>query len=252
MAESPKLEKAEMRRGSRYLAGKLKDCVPRFNGRGDVETWLTQLEAAAKTIGLSEEEYANGALLLLDGPAFAAVARLGDEARCSVRQVRTCLRKAFAKRRFTAFEEFMQRDWRPGETACVYELELRKLATQAKMEDDAVILNRFVTGMPSSVNRHLRLWSTVASDQLDEIVAAAEELLAEGADERVETVHAAASSNNRDGRRGQRIGRRQAFFCFRCGEEGHFARKCKKAAAPEEPENCEVGPFAPVGSANQR
>ena len=144
--EIPKPEKtaseiklSEMRRGSQHLAGKLKDCVPRFNGRGDVETWLTQLEAAAKTIGLSDEEYANGALLLLDGPAFAAVARLSDEARCSVKQVRTCLRKAFAKPRFTAFEEFMQRNWRLGETACVYELELRNLATQAKMENDAVI-----------------------------------------------------------------------------------------------------------------
>ena len=203
---------------------RLKDCVPRFNGQGDVETWLTQVEAASKTLGLAGEDYANNVLLLLDGPAFAAVARLDDAERSKMANVRSCLRKVFAKRRFTAFEEFMQRNWRPGETASVYELELRKLASQAKMECEAVILNRFVTGMPPSINRHLRMWSTMTADDLSGVVAAAEELLAEGADEVAQNAGAATSRTGGGIRRPNE--KRRNFSCFRCGEQGHFVSRC--------------------------
>ena len=75
---------------------KLKDYDPRFNDEGDIEAWLTQVDAAAKTIGLKGDAVASNALLLLDGPAFAAVTRLGEAERCCFSEIKKALRRVFA------------------------------------------------------------------------------------------------------------------------------------------------------------
>ena len=77
-----------------------------------------------------------------------------------------------------AFEEVMRWDLRPGETASVYELELRQLASQAKVEKDAVTLHRFVTGLPSS-STQLRMMLILTNGQLRTVVAAVEDMLTE-------------------------------------------------------------------------
>ena len=219
--------------------------IPEFDGAGQaVAEWLEKLELVCRLRGVTKLE--DVVPLRLTGGAFSVYQQLSNTDKGSYDKIKAALTSAFAVDKFIAYEQFVGRRLRDGESVDVYMADLRRLAELFGGIPDAGLSCAFVAGLPDSARHVLRAGSRLEEMDTNQILTRARAVLAEenlgaGAAS-VCNQHRATSTTagvlcracNQPNhyahsclaRRGWRRGGRGNVRCYGCGQPGHLASSC--------------------------
>ena len=244
--------------------------IPEFDGASsDVVEWVEKFEMVCRLRGIRDMQ--NVIPLRLTGGAFAVYLQLSEAQKTDYKAVKTALVSAFASDGFIAFEEFVGRKLRDGESVDVYLSDLRRLAALIGGLPEKALMFAFVAGLPDNTRRLLRAGSRMESMDLQQALARARAVLVEedvtvaaaavapsrpaaapsrrpGQGDLPVTCHACNEPNHfardcrlQSARGGRRVGR-GAARCFRCSRQGHVAAACPGNGGGEEGS---APPFSP-------
>ena len=195
--------------------------IPEFDGSSghSVAEWLEKLELVCKLRKISD--VASVIPLRLTGGAFAVYLQLAESDRKSTEKVKEALSAAFAVDQYVAYELFIGRKLRSGETPDVYLAELRRLASLFGGMSDKALACAFVAGLPEGVRQLLRAGSRLETLDLDQILARARAVLKdEGTVGSSPEACFGATAKPSEGTRAA------ALRCYMCGGPNHLARDC--------------------------
>ena len=198
--------------------------IPEFDGSQPVLEWLEKVELTCRLRSVTELE--NVIPLRLTGGAFNVYQQLSAEEKRDPCRIKDALLTAFAADKFTAYDQFISRRLRIGESVDVYLSELKRLALLFGGIPETGLICAFVAGLPDSVRQTLRAGTRIESLTLTEVLGRARALLADDcgtaavAAQARRTPRAVTSDQRQRGNRGP-------LKCYRCGEEGHIARVCR-------------------------
>ena len=89
--------------------------------------------------------------------------QLPEEDKKDPHKIKSALKRAFALDKFTAYERFMERRLRGGESVDVYVTELQQLAVLVKGMSEEGLSCAFVVGLPIAVKQVLKAGARVDS-----------------------------------------------------------------------------------------
>ncbi|KAK4307617.1 hypothetical protein Pmani_020637 [Petrolisthes manimaculis] len=230
--------------------------ISEFDGTSqEVVEWLGKLELVCKLRGITELHTV--VPLRLTGGAFAVYQQLSSPDKEKYAKIKAALISAFAADKFVAYEQFVNRRLREGESVDVYLADLRRLAELFGGMTDLGLSCAFVAGLPESARRILRAGSRLENMDISQLLnrtqaVLVDEHLGDGASTQLSYVgqHTAAPATSsvvrcltcnqpnqyarnwlagRGGRRGGRGGVR----CFTCGRLGHVSTTCSGNAVGE-------------------
>ena len=165
------------------MAGKAFDIwlIPEFHGVSSdhtVSEWLEQVELVCEMCGVDNVEHVLP--LRLRGRALSVYQRLTCDQREDLQQIKQALLVAFAPDPFVAFDTFVSRRLRHGETVDEYLGDLQDLACLIEENTpDWWLSYAFVSGLPGPVRRQLRGSSRMEHMTLEQILARARALMME-------------------------------------------------------------------------
>jgi len=219
---------------------KFSDIIQQFDGSTDFAEWVQKLELVATL-----QKVGNLAAFLplfLTGGAFAVYQGLSNDAKSSYESVKAALTSAFSLNRFSAYEQFVTRRLRQGESVDVYLAELTKLATLIEESPSERLLQcAFVSGLPSDVKRQLLAACSLSDLPLQSITEKARCLLLS----RDPCCASVAESGHSASARSER----RRLVCFACGTEGHISRDCSQKATAVAKRKCHAcGHFGHLAS----
>ena len=200
--------------------------IPEFDGRQPVVEWLEKVELTCRLRSVTELE--NVIPLRLTGGAFSVYQQLSAEEKRDANKIKEVLCTAFAADKFTAYDQFISRKLRGGESVDVFLSDLRRLAQLFGGLSETGLTCAFVAGLPEGARHTLRAGTRVESLTLCEALSRARALLADeggAAAAAVQTHRAGRGIGDQQQRRQQGRGLPK---CYRCGEDGHFARVCRQ------------------------
>lgn len=191
--------------------------IPEFSGDGtcSVQEWLEKIELICHLRGVSRLE--NIIPLRLSGSAFAVYQQLSSGDKSSVSAIKTALIGAFGIDKFSAYELFVSRKLKAGESVDVFLAELRKLASAFGGVSDDTLACAFVAGLPEASRRLLRAGARIESMSIFDIVLRARTIVTDS-----ESPPLCAAG---------RSGREQT--CFECGMPNHIAKNCLRRRATQ-------------------
>lgn len=145
--------------------------IPEYDGSGlqSVVEWLEKLELVCKLQG-ADSDVAKVIPLRLTGGAFAVYLQLSESDRQSADKVKKALLAAFAADPYVAYDQFVNRRLREGESPDVYLAELRRLATLFGGMTDKGLACAFVSGLPEEIRQLLRAGSRMEDLDLNQIL----------------------------------------------------------------------------------
>ena len=165
------------------MAGKVFDfqLIPEFHGVSShhtVSEWLEQVEPVCEMCGVDNVERVLS--LRLRGGALSVYRQLTRDQRKDLQQVKQALLVAFALDPFVAFDIFVSRRLRPGETVDEYFGDLQNLARLIEENtSDWWLSCAFVSGLLDPVRRQLRGSSRMEHMTQEQIFASARALMME-------------------------------------------------------------------------
>ena len=216
---------------------RLTDLIGRYDGREDFSEWIKKFELVMDRQGLTELETALP--MFLCGDAFAVFDALEPADKKLYDSIKRALTTAFSLEMFSAYEAFVGRHFRHGETVDVYLADLRRLGRLVHVSpDEAWIKAAFVFGLPDHVKTQLKAATSVTTISLTELLERARMILTVSNNVAMAAKpsgtwkanqhktagdwksHSDNSGRIRDGRR-----------CFLCGDLTHMARTCPQRPA---------------------
>lgn len=197
--------------------------IPEFGGsRGDsVSEWFEKLELVCRLRGV--KDLTTVVPLKLTGGAFAVYQHLTDKSKEDIKIVKNALISAFSTDAYIAYEQFIARRLKPGESADVYLADLRNLATLFGGIPEKALTCAFVAELPDSVRQLLRASSRIETLVLEEVLARARAVMNE---DQACVGTGAVAAGVRYEARSQQPNKRDLRTCFECGEPNHIARDC--------------------------
>lgn len=232
--------------------------IPEFDGTSqEVVEWLGKLELVCKLRGFTELHTV--VPLRLTGGAFSVYQQLTSSDKEEYTKIKEALILAFAADKFVAYEQFVSRRLRDGESIDVYLADLRRLAELFGGMTDGGLSCAFVAGLPETARHILRAGSRMESMDINQLLNRARAVLADenhgaGTSTHLSYVssHTAAPASsglsvvrclacnqpnhyarNCLGGRGGRRGGRGSVRCFTCGRRGHVTAMCSGNASGE-------------------
>ncbi|CAM1332166.1 Uncharacterised protein r2_g4115 [Pycnogonum litorale] len=153
--------------------------IPEFDGSGiqSVVEWFDKAELVCRLRGLSKPECVIP--LRLTGGAFAVYQQLSVIDKGGINKIKASLYAAFAADSFLAYEQFVSRKLRSGESVDVFLAALRNLSFTLGGLSDNVLACAFVAGLPETVRQMLRASSRMEVLSLAEILARARAIMAD-------------------------------------------------------------------------
>ena len=196
--------------------------IPEYDGtdKQSVVEWLEELELVCKIRGV--EDVASVVPLRLTGGAFAVYLQLSEDKRKKLNEVKTALVAAFAVDPYMAYEQFVSRRLRSGESPDVFLAELRRLASLFGGMTDQGLACAFVAGLPESVRQLLRAGSRMESLDLTQILTRARAVIKDDNNHAPVDACLGASESGVEWQKRAPTSQR----CYECNGPNHFARDC--------------------------
>ena len=186
--------------------------IPEFSGEASesVVEWLERVDLICSLRGIARLEHVIP--LRLAGGAFAVYQQLPEAEKKDARKLKSALTKAFGMDQFSAYELFVSRRLKPGESVDVFLADLRKLSTSFGGLPDKALACAFVAGLPEAVRQLLRAGARVEEMDVAQILSRARAIMTD------DTALACAVGSGSTSRPGPK--------CFECGLPNHLARDC--------------------------
>lgn len=199
---------------------KLTDIVSKFDGTGELDTWLAKLKLGAE---LKEVNDIGKILpLFLEGRAFHVYQQLSEDDKKKEVAIVNALRQSFGLTPCAAYAQFTARVLSNDESLDDYLTDLRRLAVCIVGKDggERFVACQFLSGLPIQMQDSVRAMHGKEL-HLDELLNCAKQV-ATGLTKQLQPKENAfmARSNQRQ--------------CFSCGKGGHIARFCRQKGRPIE------------------
>ena len=210
--------------------------IPEYSGEGNIGEWLGKVDLVCELRKI--KDVARVIPLRLTGSAFAVYQQLPKDKKDKVNEVKQVLVAAFAANSFVAYEQFIGRKMKIGESPDVFLANLRTLAERFGGVSDKVLVCAFVTGLPEGARQALRAGANLEEMKLETVLKRARAVIldegtgvacgvmatsgmrGEGGVEDAACVAMATA-----GPRASMAGRGKRG-CFKCGGPNHFAMHC--------------------------
>lgn len=197
--------------------------IPEFDGKShDVVEWFEKFELICRLRHI--QDLPSIVPLRLTGGAFAVYLQLPSEDKENYHAIKEALISAFAADGFMAYEQFMARTLRQGETVDVYLADLRRLAALIGGLPDRALTYAFVAGLPESTRSLLRAGCRMETMNLQQTLTRARAVLVEETAAVVATAVTATPTR-------QTLQPDRRVICHACKQPNHFARDCKETSA---------------------
>ncbi len=192
--------------------------IPEFDGTSQsVVEWLDKLELVCRLRGITE--LYTIVPLRLTGGAFSVYQQLGGTDKDNYDTIKAALISAFAADKFVAYEQFVERRLRDGESVDVYLADLRRLAALFGGIPDTGLSCAFLAGLPEAARHILRAGSRMESMNINQLLNRARAVLASDS---LSTGAAGLSQYTV----APALGGVGGMRCHSCNQPNHYARDC--------------------------
>lgn len=211
------------------MEGKVFDVrlIPEFSGAPTdmpIVEWIENVELVCELCAMDKIERILP--LRLRGGALAVYRQLSGEQRADAEQIKRALMTAYATDRFNAFDQFMGRRLRPGETVDEFLAEMHRLARLVgEPLPDRWMACAFVSGLPHHVRQLLKASSRMDDMNLEQILTRARAIMTD--DEGCQVLAAASVELTRSEAEvppAKPVSR--TITCYKCSGPNHMAKNC--------------------------
>ena len=153
--------------------------VKPFNGKGDIEAWITKVELVCTLTNVKEE--AKVIPFYLEGRALVIYMEVSNADKLVASEIKAKLMEAYSDSLFVAYGKLISYPWTEEESVDVYAKKLRRLAGMAGFKANAcerLVKLSFCQGMPNDVGVELQQIMNIKTIEIEHVISRARILVA--------------------------------------------------------------------------